>query len=274
MIDLNRQREKAEELRRLHHGTRILVLPNTGDVASSKLVEEAGFAAVATSSAGVCWTLGYADGERIPREEMLAMVEKIASAVELPVTADLEAGYGLQPATVAETAGLAVRAGAAGMNLEDSRRGKMLDLELGAERVVAAREGARQAGGDLVLNARIDGFLRLGKSTDVLEDTIRRAGAYQAVGADCIFVPGVDDEETIAALAAEIDGPINILAHGGTAPIPRLAELGVARVSIGDLLSLMSAARVRAALSELRGPGTYGFAEGAPSYGEVNRLFG
>lgn len=267
------QQDKAELFRKLHLDTELLVLPNTSDVGTSRLVEEAGFPAVATSSAGVAWILGYGDGENISREEMLSMVRRIAEKVGVPVTADLESGYGREPEDVADTVRQAVAAGAVGMNLEDARGGTLLDFELAVERIGAGRQAARATGVDLVINARTDGFLRIGSGPEVFAESVRRANAYVEAGADCLFVPGVRDDETIGALVREIDGPINILAGGNCPPLPRLEELGVARVSIGGLFSLASATLVRRALEELKGPGTYGFGQDVILHGEMNALF-
>ncbi|MCP4204099.1 MAG: isocitrate lyase/phosphoenolpyruvate mutase family protein [bacterium] len=268
-----KQQDKAELFRKLHLDPEILVLPNTSDVGTSRLVEEADFPAVATSSAGIAWILGYADGEKISREEMLSMVRRIADAVQVPVTADLESGYGRDPEDVAETVRRAVAAGAVGMNLEDARGGQLLDFELAVERVRVARESAGATGVDLVINARTDGYLRVGNGPEVFAESVRRANAYGEAGADCLFVPGVRDDETIAALVREIDGPINILAGGNCPPLPRLEELGVGRVSIGGLFSLASATLVRRALDELKGSGNYGFAQDIILHGEMNALF-
>lgn len=267
------QPEQAKRLRELHLEPELLVLPNTSDVGTSRLVEEAGFPAVATSSAGIAWLLGYADGENISRQEMLWMVGRIADAVEVPVSADLESGYGPEPEDVAETVRDALAAGAVGMNLEDARGGALLDFDLAVDRVRAGREAARSAGVELVINARTDGFLRVGTGPEVLAESVRRANAYAEAGADCLFVPGVRDDETIGTLVREINGPINILAGGDCPLLERLEELGVARVSVGGLFSLASATLVRRALEELKGPGTYGFSQNIIPHGEMNALF-
>src|SRR5438445_9003061 len=152
-------RDQAEVFRRLHQGPAILVLPNAWDVASARVLEEAGFAAMATSSAGVAWALGYADGERISRGEMLAVVRRIASSVRVPVTADMEAGYGTTPEAAAETARGVIAAGAVGLNLEDGTNdGPLADVALHQDRIRAMREVGAAAGVPLVINARTDAF--------------------------------------------------------------------------------------------------------------------
>src|SRR5881398_3362317 len=151
--------DKAQAFRALHQGPRLLVLPNAWDVATARLVEEAGFPAIATTSAGIAWALGYADGERISRGEMLAAIRRIVAAVRVPVTADVEGGYGATVAAAAETARGVIAAGAVGLNLEDgTNEGTLLDPELQADRIRAVREAAASARVPLVVNARTDAF--------------------------------------------------------------------------------------------------------------------
>jgi 2-methylisocitrate lyase-like PEP mutase family enzyme len=270
------QRAKAELFRRLHEGPDLLVLCNTSDVASSRLVVEAGFPAVATSSAGVAWLLGYPDGEKIGRAEMLDMVRRIAAGVPVPVTADMEAAYGTRPEDVAETVRLTIAAGAVGINVEDAVKSQsdLLDFKLAVERIRAARQAADAAGVPMVVNARTDGYLRGGKGAECFKETVRRANAFRAAGADCLFVPGVRDAETIGALCKEIDGPVNILAAAPSPPLPEMKRLGVRRVSIGGLLSLAAGTLVRRAAQELKGPGTYSFAKDVIFHPEMNKLLG
>jgi 2-methylisocitrate lyase-like PEP mutase family enzyme len=263
-------RESAERLLALHRGP-ILVLPNAWDVASARVVEEAGFPAVATSSAGVAAVLGYPDGERVPRDEMLGMVSRIARAVRVPVTADLEAGYGSAGATVEA----ALRAGAVGMNLEDGRRDEkaLATVEEHAASVREARAAADRLGVHFVINARTDVYLaRVGPEAERFDHALRRAAAYLAAGADCIFVPGVRDAETIGRLAAAIRGPLNVLAGPGTPPVAKLASLGVARVSAGSNPMRAALTAARRAVEEMRDRGTYSFAEGILTHAEVNAL--
>jgi 2-methylisocitrate lyase-like PEP mutase family enzyme len=255
------QRSRGEALLALHHADTPLLLANAWDVISARLFEEAGYPAIATTSAGVAWAAGYPDGERIPRDEMLAAVERIAHAVSIPVTADLEAGYARTAHDVAETTRLAISAGAVGMNLEDAmaappRAGvdPLYSLDFAVERVAAARSAADATGVRFVINARTDLFLKqLGDAEDRLGRAIERANAYRAAGADCLFVPGVHDAETIGALARGIQGPLNILARATTPPMAELARLGVARVSTGPgtmLAALTAAARASRDLLE------------------------
>ncbi len=202
---------KADALRQLHTAGPLLVLPNAWDAASARIFERAGFPALATTSAGIAYAQGYADGERISRAEMLAVVARIAARVALPVTADMEAGYGRAPEAVAETVRGVIAAGAVGMNLEDSREedgGALLDFPLAVERVRAARAAAGAAGVAIVLNARTDAFHAGGPG---IAEAVRRGNAFREAGADSVFVPFVADRDTIGRLVKEIAAPLNVL---------------------------------------------------------------
>jgi 2-methylisocitrate lyase-like PEP mutase family enzyme len=253
------QREHAESLRRLHAGPGILVLPNVWDVATARLVDEAGFAAIATTSAGVAWALGYPDGERIGRDEMLEAVRRIAAAVRVPVTADVEAGYGTTPEAAAETARGVIAAGAVGLNLEDGTPdGDLLDLDLHVERVRAVRTAGASAGVPIVVNARTDAFeVKAWDAGRRFVEAVRRANAYRAAGADCLFVPHVSDADTIGRLAREIDGPLNVIAGPPAPPIRELERLGVRRASLGPRVVQAALGLVRRTVAELRDRGTY-----------------
>ncbi len=276
-MTIRNQAELARQFLELHHGPKILVLPNAWDVASARLFEDAGFPAIATTSAGVANSLGYADGQKIPREEMLAAVRRIAEAVEVPVTADMEAGFGSTPEEVAGTAQAVIAAGAVGMNLEDGAEGKpdsLADVNLQKEIIQAVLEVIEGAGVPFVLNARTDIFLYgIGPAETRMARTIERLNAYRAAGAQSLFAPGVKDEETIAQLAREVAGPLNILATVGSPPVAELQRLGVARVSVGS-------GPMRAALGflgrmarQLREEGVFTMmTEGALPYADANRL--
>jgi 2-methylisocitrate lyase-like PEP mutase family enzyme len=272
------QTEKGRRFLELHNGPKILILPNAWDVASARIFEEAGFPAIATTSAGVAFSLGYTDGEKIPREDMLAAVRRIAEAVEVPVTADMEAGFGSTPEQVAETARAVMAAGCVGMNLEDGAEAKpdfLVDLNRQVEIIRAVLEAAAAHGMPFVLNARTDIFLNgIGPAETRLARTIERLNAYHAAGAQSLFAPGVKDRETIAQLARHVAGPLNILATVGTPPISELQELGVARVSLGSgpiRATLSFLARMARQLSE-EGAFTL-MTEGTIPYADVNRLF-
>ncbi len=271
----SRQVAKAEAFRALHRGPEPLVLVNASDASIARIVVEAGFPAIATSSAGIAWLMGYADGENIPREEMLWMVRRIAERVDVPVTADMEAGYGTEPEAVADTVRATIEAGAVGLNIEDGTirsSEPLLDFDLAVARIAAGREAADAAGVPAVVNARCDVFLRGGKGPEALAEAIRRCNAFREAGADCLFVPFARDAETIGALVEGIDGPVNILASAVSPPLGELRRLGVARVSIGGLLSLAFATLARNAAAELAATGGYGFAEGVILHPEMNAL--
>jgi len=254
--------ENAALFRSLHVPGTPLVLANAWDVASARIAEEAGSRAVATTSAGVAWSLGAPDGDVIDRESAVAAVRRVVTAVRVPVTADIESGFGDTPAEVAETVRAVVAAGAVGVNIEDSLR----DVGEQCERYAAARSAA---GDGLYLNARIDTYLR---GPGDFADTVARAEAYLAAGADGIFVPGVVDPETVAALAAKIQAPLNVLAGPGAPSVPELARLGVARVSLGSGVAQAAYAVVRKATREALTAGTYGSTAGALDFGELNSL--
>jgi len=192
MPDIAQQRARAEAFRNMHRG-RLLLLPNAWDVASARIFEDGGFAAIATTSAGIAFTLGYPDGERVSRQEMLTAVERIAAAVRVPVTADVEAGYGNRPEDAALTARAVIETGAVGMNLEDATgqpENPLLDLSLQIEKIKAVLEEARRTGAPIVLNARTDVYLlQVGAPERRYELALKRLAAFRDAGADCLFVP-------------------------------------------------------------------------------------
>jgi 2-methylisocitrate lyase-like PEP mutase family enzyme len=228
---------KAAVLRGLHVPGNPVVMPNAWDAASARLVAEAGFPAVATSSAAVAAVLGWDDGEASPVEEVLAAVSRIARSVSVPVTVDFERGYGLKPAELVERfAGT----GAAGLNLEDSEpaTGTMVDAAEQADFLAAVRAAAQAGGVDLVINARTDCFLRrAGTPQEQLAASADRGTRYLAAGADCVYPLGVAEPEVIRALVEAIPGPVNV-ARGpqATLTLADLASLGVARVTFGPSL--------------------------------------
>jgi len=266
---------KAARLRELHRGTKILILLNVWDVASARLIESMGLPAVATSSAAVANSLGYADGERISRSEMLAVVRRISAAVKVPLTADMEGGYCNLPEGMAETAHELLEAGAVGLNLEDSHQErKLVDVSLQQEKLRALKEAGRTEGVDLVLNARTDPYLlKDAGDTWRFEETVCRARAYRDAGADCIFVPGLSDAETIRRLLEESPGPLNVLAGKGGLPVPELERLGVARLSLGSGPARAALAAFRRIAREVLDQGTYhSMTEDTLTYDEMQRL--
>jgi 2-methylisocitrate lyase-like PEP mutase family enzyme len=278
-MDKTSQAQKAALLRKLHHGPKILVLANAWDVISARIVEEIGFPAVATTSAGVAATLGYPDGQRVSRDEMLGVVARIARAVQIPVTADMEAGYGKTSEEMAETAIELIAAGAVGLNLEDMTgddENSQVDLPLQVEKIRAIQEASSAAGVPLVINARTDIYLMpIGPAETRFERTVERLRAYARVGADCVFAPAVKDAETIEKLVKAVEAPLNILLMPGVPNLNELEKLGVARASIGSGLmraTLGATRKIATAMFERRDDWAL-FAEAVP-YAEVNRLLG
>jgi 2-methylisocitrate lyase-like PEP mutase family enzyme len=268
--------DHAETLRRLHHGPPILVLPNAWDAASARLFEAEGFPALATTSAGVSAALGYPDGGVVPPREMIEAVARIVRAVRVPVTADIEHAYATTPSDVAEIVLRVVAAGAVGINLEDCVPGaaQLEAVTLQTDKIAAIVRAATTSGVRVVVNARTDVYLReIGEPASRLAVTIERGKAFLAAGADCVFVPGVRDRETISALVSGIGGPVNILAVKGTPPIADLQALGVARVSVGSGPMRATLALARDIARELKARGTYdSFTTRALPYDEVNEL--
>ena len=254
----------------------MLVLPNAWDAGSARVFVEAGFSALATTSAGIAFSLGYMDGERISRDEMLAAVARITRRVSVPITADMEAGYGRTPDACAETARRVIDAGAVGMNLEDRiEHGPLLDFGLAVERVRAARVAADKAGVSIVINARTDTFEapEIPRERRVAE-AVRRGNAFRQAGADSVFVPFVSDRDTIEELVQQIDAPVNILGTPNAPSLKELAALGVRRVTFGSAPMRATLGLVRRMAREWREKGTYGTLEayGIP-FAELQKLF-
>jgi 2-methylisocitrate lyase-like PEP mutase family enzyme len=272
------QKSRANAFRAMHRGEKILRLPNAWDVASARVFEDAGFGAIATTSAGVAFSLGYPDGQKITREEMLARVGRIAKAVKVPVTADVEAGYGNRPEDAGRTASEVIEVGAVGMNLEDvtdDGTQPLAELSLQAEKIRAVKEAALKTGVRLVLNARTDVYLKqVGAPESRYDATIRRVVAYRDAGADCVFVPGLYDAETIGRLVRDVKCPVNILGGPGSPSVPELEKLGVARVSVGSSPMRATLGLVKRIGEELRLSGTYTTLEGGIAYGDVNKMLG
>jgi 2-methylisocitrate lyase-like PEP mutase family enzyme len=255
------QAEKANAFRSLHAGPRILVLPNAWDPVTARLFAGLGFPAVATTSAAVAWALDRPDGEHLLREEMTVAVEKIAAAIDVPLTADMEAGYGATPAEVAETIHQVVAAGAVGVNLEDGTPDParpLRDVLDQVTRLRAARAAAEEAGLDLFINARTDVYLRrAGDPAGRFEATVERGLAYLEAGGDSIFVPGLADIDTIGRLAAAIPGPLNVILLDGTPPVAELEQAGVRRLSTGPRLAAAALGLAQMAAETLLESGTY-----------------
>jgi len=273
---MDSQTKKAIQFRQLHRGPGVLILPNAWDVASARIFEDAGFPAIATTSAGIAFSLGYPDGQRIPREEMMARIARITRAVNVPVTADVESGYGSTTEDAAQTTRELIEMGVAGLNLEDAtgRSDQPLSsLESAVEKVKAAREAAAYMQGQMVINARTDVYLLPGGNPETdYSEALQRLLAFRDAGADCVFAPGLKDAATIGRLAQAVECPLNILAVPGTPSISELEKLGVARVSVGSGPMRATLGLLRRLAHELKTTGTYSGLDGAVPYAEVNKL--
>jgi 2-methylisocitrate lyase-like PEP mutase family enzyme len=253
------QRAKAQLLRALHVPGEPLVLVNAWDAGSAAVIAKAGAQAIATTSAGAANALGYPDGQHVTREQMLSMVAPIAAAVDLPVTADMEAGYGDSPDDAAATAKGLLEVGGVGLNLEDtadSGDDPLLPIDAFVAKLAAVKDAGEQAEIPLVLNARTDVFIgQVGDPATRLERAVERGRAYLDAGADCVFVPAVADRATIGALVDGIGGPVSILAGPGSPTLEELAALGVARVSVGSGAYRAALALARRMADEAYGEG-------------------
>jgi 2-methylisocitrate lyase-like PEP mutase family enzyme len=268
---------KADAFRNMHHAPPLLVLPNAWDAVTARLFVQAGAPAIATTSAGIAATLGYADGQNVPRELMMEAIARIANAVSVPVTADIESGYADSPKGLGESMRAVINAGAIGVNLEDATGDisqPLFALEEQIERIRAAREAADDVDIPVVINARTDVYLeKVGEPGTRFAETVRRLNAYREAGADCLFVPGVTDMPTLTQLVQSVAGPLNVLAGPGMPPVADLQRVGIARLSVGSGIMRATLAVARDAADELLQKGTYNtFLDRNISYNEVNEL--
>ncbi len=276
VMDSASQQRKAEAFGQLHDRRQVLLLPNAWDAVSARLFAGLGFAAIATTSGGVAWSLGYADGEIAPLEEVLQATARIVRAVEVPVTADIEAGYGATPQAVAITVRRFIETGVVGINLEDGVDGGGLrSLEDAAARIAAARAAAAEAGIALLINARTDTYLK-GWGADAAarsDETLRRGRAYLQAGADCIYPIGLGDAPTLQALITALDAPVNVGARPGLPDVAELARIGVARVSTATRLATVALAAAGSAARALRDSGRFDSLQSSVTHPDVQRLF-
>ncbi len=263
--------ERRRAFRALHEGPAILVLPNAWDVISARVYEDAGFPAVATSSAGLANSLGYADGNVLDIELHLATLERIVHALDVPLSADIESGYAPDTASLGQFVRRLAQTGVAGYNLEDGLyESEIFPIEQAAERVAAAKEAAP----DVFLNARTDIYLaHIGSPAKRFEATVERLRAYAKAGADGVFVPGIADAETIRRIAASVALPLNVLAGPTIPDAAALQRLGVRRVSVGSSVMRRTLGVLREIAHELRDSGTFSFTrEPSVSYADANAL--
>lgn len=254
------QAKQAELFRSKHRGPRLLLLPNAWDAMSARVFVAAGFGAIATTSGGVAWSLGYADGERAPWSEVVAATARIVRAAGVPVTADIEAGYGETPDAVMRSVAEIIEAGAVGVNLEDGVRGPtpIRSLTDAADRIRAAREAAKAAAVPIVINARTDLYLRnIGDEASRCDETVERGRAYLAAGADCVYPITLRDPATMGRLVKALAAPININVRAGSPSVAELEALGVARASTASQVALMALSVTRQTADELRSTGRF-----------------
>lgn len=276
------QAQKADALLQLHHAATPLVLINAWDAASAAMIAHCGLPAIATSSAACANALGYADGQHVPWNDMLALIKSITRSVSLPVTADIESGFAANARQLETSIAQVIDAGAVGVNLEDALpghadRGPLFPLPEQIERIQAARRAAGQLKIHLVINARVDAYWQAGVAPEeALRNTLERAAVYLKAGGDCVFVPGLRNPDHIRQLVDHLHGaPINILAGPGVPSLPELAKLGVKRVSYGSGPHRAAMGLLRRIADEARTAGTYSaLTEGAVPYAEMNGLFG
>ncbi|NNE08966.1 MAG: isocitrate lyase/phosphoenolpyruvate mutase family protein [Gemmatimonadetes bacterium] len=237
MISKTEQKRKAATLLSLHDGGDLLILPNIWDPIGARILEVKGYPAVATASAAISASLGYQDGEKIKRQTVIDVIGRIARSVTIPLTADIEAGYGSTLSELEDTARAVIEAGVVGVNLEDGLEdaASLRPIDDQCARIATMREAAARHGIHLVINARPDSFLSSSfeSKAEAAEDAVARAEAYARAGADCIYPVGPGDEETVRELRARISSPINILGSPSAAPLPVLQSIGVNRVSFG-----------------------------------------
>lgn len=266
--------EKGQVFRALHEGDGAFVIPNPWDVGTARLLAHLGFEALATTSAGYAFSVGQRDNT-IERDAMMEHVAAIASATDLPVSADLESGFGDSPEIVAETIRLAAAAGLAGASIEDlSGRagGAVYEIEHAAERIRAAAEVARGLPFVFTLTGRAENYIA---GRPDLQDTIRRLQAYQAAGADVLYAPGLTSKDDISAVVRSVDRPVNVLAGLAGAPLStaELSAIGVKRISVGSALSRAALGAFLRAAREIREHGTFSFADETVSYRDISAMF-
>jgi 2-methylisocitrate lyase-like PEP mutase family enzyme len=254
------QAQKAEAFLRLHHGDHPLLLANAWDTGSAKVLASLGFEALATTSSGHAATLGMLDGA-VTREQAIEHAATIVKATGLPVSADLENAFAHEPEGVAETIEQALGAGLAGCSVEDfsgDQDDPIYPLELATERVAAAVEVAHRGPVHLVITARAENYLH---GRQDLDDTIERLQAFERVGADVLYAPGLSTAEEISRVVQSLERPVNVLARPGAPTVRELGEIGVARISVGGAFAFAAVAALVEAATELRDQGTYGYAK-------------
>jgi 2-methylisocitrate lyase-like PEP mutase family enzyme len=273
-LAISPQAEKGKLFRSLHERNHAFIIPNPWDIGSARVLAHLGFEALATTSMGFAFSIGKRD-YHVRREDVLAHIAVLSSATELPVSADLENGFGDAPEIAAETIRLAAAAGVVGGSIEDST-GKaedpIYDLKFAAERVRAAVEAARSLPFSFTLTARAENYLH---GRPDLKDTIARLQAFQEAGADVLYAPGLSTKEEITAVVTSVDRPVNVLmgSRGGKFSLQELSDWGAKRISVGSALARTAMGAFLRAAQEMKEHGTFNFAEGAVNPKEINRMF-
>jgi 2-methylisocitrate lyase-like PEP mutase family enzyme len=270
------QRDKAQDFRELHHGKRILILPNAWDVPSARVFENEGFPAVATSSAGLMVSLGYPDGEVMSRGEFVSAVGRIARVLTVPLSVDIVAGFGTTTKEVLTTVKAILKTGGIGINIEDFAHATktLYPVDRQVENVKAIRTLGNIVGVPLVINARTDALrFGVGDNETKFEEAVRRATAYRDAGADCVYPMGLTEADSIERFVKEVDIPINVMVRKGLPTINELERLGVARLSFGPSASYAAMGLLKRAAKEVLGRGTYeNLVDGAIGFDELNSL--
>jgi 2-methylisocitrate lyase-like PEP mutase family enzyme len=276
-MNTEEQAAQAEAFRAMHRGPRLLLLPNAWDAMSARIIVAAGFAAIATTSGGLAWALGYPDGEAAPWEEVVAATARIARAVAVPVTADIESGYGDTPEAVGRSITEIIRAGAVGVNLEDGLRSgapPIRTIEEAAARIRAARAAAQTAGVPIVINARTDLYIKnIGDEASRFDAAVARGRAYLAAGADCFYPIALRDPAPIGRLVKALGAPINVNVRAGLPSVAELEALGVARASTATALTLMAMGHMRQLAEQLRDTGRFDAIDPPITHAEAQQLF-
>ncbi|HET8941512.1 MAG TPA: isocitrate lyase/phosphoenolpyruvate mutase family protein [Rudaea sp.] len=276
-MDASQQVARAKLFRQMHDPGKILLLPNAWDAGTARLFEERGFAAVATTSGGMAWSLGYADGEHMPLAQVVDAIARITRVCSVPITVDMETGYGEFPQAIAMSVQAAIAAGAVGINLEDGMpgHGPLRALDDAAQRIAAARLAATASGVPIVINARVDVWMHeTGSSANThLPEALQRARAYLAAGADCIFPIALTDHDTLQAFVRAVDAPVNVAAGPGMPDLRELARIGVARVSTATRLTTLAFAAIDKAAMQMRASGSFDSLAADFTYADAQALF-
>lgn len=273
-MDRAKQAEMANSFRVRHHAPPVLLLPNVWDALSARLFVAAGFDALATTSAGVAWALGYPDGEIAPWKEVVAVTARVVGSAGVPVTADIEAGYGTTPVEVGAHVAEIIQVGAVGINLEDGLHGPIRSTEDATARLRAAREAARREGVPIVLNARCDIFhLQQGEESTRFATAVERCNAYLAAGADCVYPFGLRDPATIAAFVKSVGAPVNITGRSGMPDAAALEGMGVARITIASTPTLVTMSAIQKLAADLRATGDFEMLNGTLRHPDAQKLF-